>query len=150
MDWAAVVRVIGFLMILLYLLCGIDDTIWFIFAFISGLLRGKKRETQDNLDFEKLRNTPPKMLAVSIAAWHESNVIGNVITNFLNTTDYPKSMYHLFVGVYPNDPETIAAVEEVSKVFPNVHAVINCKEGPTTKAQNINHVIRQIREFEKG
>ncbi len=149
MDWAAVVRVIGFLMILLYLLCGIDDTIWFIFAFISGLLRGKKRETQDNLDFEKLRNTPPKMLAVSIAAWHESNVIGNVITNFLNTTDYPKSMYHLFVGVYPNDPETIAAVEEVSKVFPNVHAVINCKEGPTTKAQNINHVIRQIREFEK-
>ncbi len=29
----------------------------------------------------------------------------DVITNFLNTTDYPKSMYHLFVGVYPNDPE---------------------------------------------
>lgn len=150
MDWISLIRIFGFILILIYFICGIDDTLWIIFSMISGLLRRKKDEDADDvLDFDRLRNTPPKMLAVTIAAWHEANVIGNVITNFLNTTDYPKSMYHLFVGVYPNDPETIAAVEEVGKTFPNVHVIVNCLEGPTTKAQNLNHVIRQIKAFEK-
>ena len=141
------VQVFGFILILLYLLCGIDDTIWFLLSVIVGFFR--KKDKDEELDFNALRNTPPKMLAVSIAAWHEANVIGDVIANFVNTTDYPKSMYHLFVGVYPNDPDTIHAVEEAGKLYPNVHAVINCKEGPTTKAQNLNHVIRQIKEFER-
>ncbi len=150
MDWISLIRIFGFILILIYFICGIDDTLWIIFSMISGLLRRKKDEDADDvLDFDRLRNTPPKMLAVTIAAWHEANVIGSVITNFLNTTDYPKSMYHLFVGVYPNDPETIAAVEEVGKTFPNVHVIVNCLEGPTTKAQNLNHVIRQIKAFEK-
>ena len=148
MDWLNAIRVFGCCLILLYLICGIDDTIWIICALISRLVHHKK-SNDENLSFDTLRKTPPKMLAVSIASWHEANVIGDVITNFLNTTDYPKSMYHLFVGVYPNDPDTIAAVSTISKTFPNVHPIINCKNGPTTKAQNINHVIREIKRFEK-
>ncbi len=141
-------RIFGCCMIVIYLIFGIDDLIWYIWAFIYERIH-RRKEKKDYLDFDTLRSTPPKMLAVSIAAWHESNVIGNVISNFLNTTDYPKSMYHLFVGVYPNDPETIAAVEEVSKTFPNVHAIINDIPGPTTKAQNLNHVILEIKKFEE-
>ncbi len=148
MNWTVVIQTIGFILIVLYLFCGLDDVIWFVVSRIVGLIR-HCTTTDDNLSFEKLRNTPPKMLAISIAAWHESGVIGNVIANFINTADYPKSMYHLFVGVYPNDPETIEAVEEVTRVFPNVHMIINCKKGPTTKAQNINHMIRRIKEYEK-
>ncbi|MDD6195541.1 MAG: glycosyltransferase [[Clostridium] aminophilum] len=148
MEWETVVRTVGFIMILLYFLCGIDDSIWFLYSFLAGIRYHRNGEDEE-LDFVKLRNTPPKMLAVTIAAWHEANVIGDVITNFLNTTDYPKSMYHLFVGVYPNDPDTISAVERMSRIYPNVHPVVNCQNGPTTKAQNINHVIRQIHLFEK-
>lgn len=148
MNWIGFIKVFGAILIILYLIIGVDDTIWFILALISGLFH-RKEKNDNNLDFDALRKTPPKMLAVSIAAWHEANVIGDVITNFLNTADYPKSMYHLFVGVYPNDPDTIAAVQMVSETFPNVHPIINCMEGPTTKAQNINHVIRQIKVFEK-
>lgn len=148
MDWIEFIKIFGAVLIFLYLIIGVDDTIWFILALISGLFH-RKEKNDDDLDFDALRKTPPKMLAVSIAAWHEANVIGDVITNFLNTADYPKSMYHLFVGVYPNDPDTIAAVQKISETFPNVHPIINCMEGPTTKAQNINHVIRQIKFFEK-
>ena len=148
MDWSLFIRVFGCVLIVLYLVTGIDDAIWFLSAMLSAL-RNRGNEKKDELDFDELRKTPPKMLAVTIAAWHEANVIGDVITNFLNTTDYPESMFHLFVGVYPNDPDTIAAVEAAGRIYPNVHAVINCKEGPTTKAQNINHVIRQIRVFEQ-
>ena len=96
-NWFEFVQGFGFVLILLYLLCGVDDTIWFILAIIAGIFRKKKEKEDEVLDFRVLRNTPPKMLAVSIAAWHEANVIGDVITNFINTTDYPRSMYHLFV-----------------------------------------------------
>lgn len=148
MDWVVFMRTFGCVLIVLYLIFGIDDIIWILSSLVSRLIHHRK-SGDEHLSFEIMRRTPPKMLAVTIAAWHEANVIGDVIMNFLNTADYPKSMVHLFVGVYPNDPDTIAAVTEVSKIFPNVHPVINCQEGPTTKAQNINHVIRQIRRFEE-
>ncbi len=141
-------KIFGCVMIVIYLIFGIDDLIWHMWSVVSILFH-RKRNKDHELDFNTLRNTAPKMLAVSIAAWHEANVIGDVITNFINTTDYPKSMYHLFVGVYPNDPETIKAVEDAGKSFPNVHAIVNSEDGPTTKAQNINHVISEIRRFEK-
>ena len=142
------IQIFGCLLILLYLICGIDDTIWIVCAFVTHFLRRKKTDN-DYLPFDAMRRTPPKMLAVTIASWHEANVIGDVVTNFLNTTDYPKSMYHVFVGVYPNDPDTIAAVKAVSEQFPNVHSIVNCMNGPTTKAQNINYVICQIKSFEE-
>lgn len=148
MNIEDIIRVLGFILILTYLICGFDDAIWVICASVSALLH-RKEAKDDVLSFDTLRNTPPKMLAVAIASWHEANVIGDMIVNFLNTTDYPKSMYHVFIGVYPNDPDTIAAVNAASAIYPNVHAVINCKDGPTTKAQNINHVIRKIRYFEQ-
>ncbi len=147
MDWYMFVKIFGAILISVYLFFGIDDMIWFLYSTFSRWAHpGEKEEV---LNFDKLRRCPPKLLAVTIAAWHESNVIGDVLVNFLNTTDYPKSMYHIFVGVYPNDPETIEAVQEVSRNFPNVHAIINDIDGPTTKAQNINCVIRRIREYEK-
>ncbi|MCR4866193.1 MAG: phage adsorption protein NrfB [Lachnospiraceae bacterium] len=146
MNWSEIVKVAGAILISIYLFFGIDDVIWYLYSTISKFF--KKKDEDEVLDFVKLRMCPPKMLAVSIAAWHESNVIGDVLENFLNTTDYPKSMYHIFVGVYPNDPETIEVVNNISKEFPNVHAIVNDKEGPTTKAQNINCVIRQIKKFE--
>jgi len=48
-----------------------------------------------------------------IGAWNESNVIGDVIENLIISIQYPKSMYHLFVGVYLNDQETIDIVAEM-------------------------------------
>ena len=148
MDWDLFVKIVGAITIAIYLYFGIDDLIWFIYSTIKSFMM--PRDEDAVLDFNKLRACPPKLLAISIAAWHESNVIGNVLVNLLNTTDYPKSMYHIFVGVYPNDPETIESVEKVREMFPNVHAVINDLDGPTTKAQNINCVIRHIKEYEKA
>lgn len=146
MDFEKAVKIAGAIMIIVYLFFGIDDIIWYLYSTISKLYKPKDPDAV--LDFKKLYNIPPKMLAVTIAAWHESNVIEGVLTNFINTTYYPKSMYHIFVGVYPNDPETIECVNRISQTFPNVHAIINEIEGPTTKAQNLNWVIKQIKIYE--
>ena len=136
--------VIGLILAILYLAMGSDDFIWDIYSLTK---RSQYKKTR--LDFKTLRTPPPKLLAITIGAWNESAVIGAVIENLISSIQYPKSMYHLFVGVYPNDQETMDIVAEIEKRVPNVHMVINCLTGPTTKAQNINYIITQVKEYEK-
>ena len=143
-EHASLLYGIGLTLVVLYLTLGVDDFIW---DLISLALRPSYRKHR--LDFRKLRAQPPKLLAVTVAAWHEENVLGDVIDHFIASTDYPRSMFHIFLGVYPNDPGTIAVAEALAQRHENVHVVINCAPGPTSKAQNINHVIRQIRLFEQ-
>jgi adsorption protein B len=69
-----------------------------------------------------------------------------MLTNACETIQYKN--YDIFVGVYPNDPETIAKVESVSKRYPNVHAVISTNEGPTTKADNLNQIHEGMLQWE--
>ena len=59
-------------------------------------------------------------------------------------------MYHIFLGIYPNDPPTLQVAQTpVAPATKTVHVILNSMPGPTSKAQNINHVIRQIRLFEQ-
>lgn len=43
----------------------------------------------------------------------------------------------------------MAIAEKLDGKYPNIHCIINYKDGPTSKAQNLNYVIKQIKEFEK-
>lgn len=143
-NYAAVLYVIGLILVSLYLLMSVDDFIWDI---ATTFLR--RLHKQPRLDFKVLDTVPPKLLAVTIAAWHEDAVLGDVIDNFITSTSYPRSMYHIFLGIYPNDPPTLAVAQALAERYANVHVIINAIPGPTSKAQNINHVIRQIRLFEQ-
>ena len=135
---------IGLALVVLYLLMGFDDFIWDIFTLVLRTSYKKQR-----LDLKQLNNVPPKLLALTVAAWHEDNVLGDVIDNIIASTDYPRSMYHIFLGVYPNDDATITVAQTLAGRYPNVHVVINELPGPTSKAQNLNYVIRQIKQFEQ-
>jgi len=125
-------------------LFSLDDIAW---DFVVIIKKYFQKDT-NKIPLEALDNEIPQLLAIIIAAWHEDNVIGDVIRNLIESTQYPRSMYHIFIGVYPNDEKTINVVKELSEEFPNVHGIINNKPGPTSKAQNINYVITQIRQFE--
>ncbi|MEG6511458.1 glycosyltransferase [Desulforamulus ruminis] len=122
---------------------GADDFIWDIVTMFR-----RSRYRKQRLDLHKLDSLPPKLLAMVIAAWREDNVLGDVINNIIASTHYPKSMYHIFLGIYPNDAPTLAVANELAEKYENVHVIINEKNGPTSKAQNINYVIKQIKQFE--
>ncbi len=143
-GYAAVLYVIGLVLVIMYLLMSVDDFLWDI---VTSVVRRFHRK--HNLDFQKLDTVPPKLLAVTIAAWHEENVLGDVIDNFIASTSYPRSMYRIFLGIYPNDLATLEVAQGLAERYSNVHVVINALPGPTSKAQNINYVIREIRQFEK-
>ena len=141
---ARLLYTIGLVLVTLYLLTGIDDFIWDMV-----ILWKRRKHKNEILDFKELDTIPPKLIAIVIAAWHEDNVLLDVVDNIISSQQYPKSMYHIFLGVYPNDEATVYIGKELEKKHFNVHCVENYKDGPTSKAQNINYLISKIKEYEK-
>lgn len=78
----------------------------------------------------------PGPLAIFVPAWDEAAVIGPMLTHALRVIDHPD--YRIYVGCYPNDPETIAAIAAVAD--PRVRLVVGRVPGPTTKADCLNAI----------
>lgn len=86
----------------------------------------------------------PGLMAVFIPAWDESFVIGDMIANSLRT--FGSGDYVLFVGAYPNDPDTIAVVQSIADT--RVRLVVGDVDGPTTKADCLNRLWLALGEEE--
>ncbi|MGI4878529.1 MAG: glycosyl transferase family protein [Janthinobacterium lividum] len=82
----------------------------------------------------------PGWMAIIVPAWDEAAVIGAMLRDLTARTRYPR--YRVFVGVYPNDPATLAEVAAVAD--PRVAAVACSRNGPTTKADCLNHLWRAV------
>ena len=79
----------------------------------------------------------PSVIAIFVAAWDESAVIGAMLRNAIDRFgDDPG--YRLFVGTYPNDEATVAAVAAIADE--RVRLVVNPRPGPTTKADCLNRL----------
>lgn len=81
-------------------------------------------------------------LAVLVPAWDEAAVIGPMLRTALARYDYAD--YRLYVGTYPNDPATVAAVSAVAAEDARVRIVINERPGGTTKADCLNAIWRAL------
>jgi adsorption protein B len=108
----------------LYLLTGWDDLIWDLVTLFK-----RTQYRKQVIDLHKLDATAPKLLAVVIAAWHEDNVLSDVIENFIASAHYPRSMSHIFLRVYPYDDATHAVASSLAKKYANVHVVVNALPG---------------------
>jgi adsorption protein B len=69
-----------------------------------------------------------------------------MLTRACETIEYKN--YEIFVGVYPNDPQTTGEVNRVARTFPQVHPIMASHEGPSTKAQNLNDIHQGMIEWE--
>lgn len=86
-------------------------------------------------------------VAVFVAAWQESHVIGHMVAHALSA--WPHRDLRLYVGCYGNDPATIAAVVASGRGDPRMRVVIHDRHGPTTKADCLNRVYRAMCEDER-
>lgn len=75
-------------------------------------------------------------IAVFVAAWQEAGVIEQMLVNALARFDHHD--YRIYVGTYPNDRATIAAVAAVAARDKRVRLVVGTVDGPTTKAACLN------------
>ena len=86
-------------------------------------------------------------IAVFVAAWQESNVIGAMVGHALRV--WPQRDLRLYVGCYGNDPATVAAAMMGAAGDPRLRIVIHDKPGPTTKADCLNRVYRAMCQDEQ-
>lgn len=87
-------------------------------------------------------------VAVFVPAWDESAVIGQMVRGCMKA--WHGEDVHLFIGVYPNDKATIAAIADaISGAWDDhVTLVINARAGPTTKADALNCCWRAMLRWE--
>lgn len=86
-------------------------------------------------------------VAVFVAAWQESQVIGHMVGHALRV--WPQRELRLYVGCYGNDPATVAAAMAGGGGDPRLRVVIHDRPGPTTKADCLNRVYRAMCEDER-
>jgi adsorption protein B len=78
----------------------------------------------------------PGRLAVFVPAWDESAVIGAMLR--ASVAAWGDGDWVIYVGTYPNDPETEAAVGATA--HPRIRLVSGGEPGPTTKADCLNRL----------
>lgn len=139
-----------FLVILavLFTVSGIDDLFIDIYYWLRYVKRAWKTRKFKPLTYDLLASKKEQYAAVLVPCWHEANVIGNMLKHNIYALDYQN--YYIFVGVYPNDPETIAEVQNIANEAPHVICVIGDTPGPTNKAANLNGIYSFVKSFEKN
>ena len=122
-----------------------------LFASVGFLAGGLDDLAVDLVYFARAgrigRDQPPaassaRSLAIFLPAWDESAVIRAMLTNALATFDHDD--YRIYVGVYPNDHATLAAVAAVAAQDGRVRLTVGARPGPTTKGDNLNTVWRSL------
>ncbi|MEI6487282.1 MAG: glycosyl transferase family protein [Sphingomonadales bacterium] len=83
---------------------------------------------------------PANSFAIIVPAWDEAAVIGTMLRRTLAVIDWPD--YAIFVGTYPNDAATAAAVAAIDD--PRLQLVVGAVPGPTTKADCLNSLWRAV------
>lgn len=131
----------------LFTISGLDDLFIDVYFWIRYSYRLWKMRRYQPLTYEQLITPPEQAIAVLVPCWHEANVIGTMLKHNTSAIDY--SHYIFFVGVYPNDPATVAEVQALAQLNPHVQCVVGDTPGPTNKAANLNAIYQYIKTFEK-
>jgi bacteriophage N4 adsorption protein B len=98
------------------------------------------------------RNSPPLMahqlapsadkglLAVFIPVWREAAVIGAMLDHITRSWRDSGCEHRIYVGCYPNDPDSAAAVLKSAAKNPFIRLILVGHNGPTTKADCLNRL----------
>ena len=124
---------------------GLDDLV--IDFFYVYLRLGGHHASPSPQALEHSASASQRKIALMIPCWQEDKVIEQMLDHNLAEIDYEN--YDFWLGVYPNDPATLAKVNASEKKSPRVRHVICSNDGPTTKADCLNTIVRGIRRHEE-
>jgi len=137
-----VFSVLAYVAVIGFLISGLDD-LFFDSHFLIYLFRGR---THRPVTLRELNGTPEQRIALFVPAWQEGGVVNRMAEFAARVVRYEK--YDIFIGVYPNDPETIECLDKVCAESPRIHKVVVPHPGPTSKADCLNWIYRAMRLHE--
>lgn len=142
MDWIVAIVDVAARETLLFaatglLIGGLDDLIVDLCLIVSrGIAPSLRRGTIPRRLDQLPAPAATGRFAIFVAAWDEQAVIGRMLATAV--AGIAHADYRLYVGVYPNDPGTIAAARAVAATDPRVRVIVGPRDGPTTKADCLN------------
>jgi len=110
------------------------------------LYKGAKLE-KEYININYSEEPKQTRIAVMVPAFREENVIGRTLDFLVKAAEtYNPKLVRVYVGTYPNDPDTRRIVSAFERDYPSlIGEVVNPKPGPTTKAQNLNNIYDNIK-----
>ena len=129
-----------------FLLFAINDLLVDLIYFVRRLWRAANVRRRYPRTFASyyIFNKDPGFIAVLVPAWDEAAVIASMLRSTLKRIDYDN--YRIFVGHYRNDPATALAIASV--VDQRIQMIEVDADGPTTKADCLNHLYDALIEYE--
>jgi adsorption protein B len=125
------------------LINGLDDLVIDVAALCGYLRQSLSRDPNQAIPSEEqLDAVQPRLMAVFVALWKEHRVIRKMLGN--NVTKLRYQRVEFFIGAYPNDAPTLAAIREAMAQFPNVHLAVCPHDGPTSKADCLNWIYQRM------
>ena len=121
-----------------FLLFAVNDVLVDIIYFGRRIWRGLTIYSRYPRAFASyfVFNKNPGFIAILVPAWDEAAVIAPMLKATIERLDYDD--YIIFVGHYRNDPATAAAIASLTD--PRIEPVLVDVDGPTTKADCLNHL----------
>ncbi len=134
------------------LLSALDDLVPLLIC-LTRRRAGKKKERRTATSQPGPTPSPEtegsqRRFAIFVPCWKESQVIGNMVRHNLASIRYRR--FDIFLGAYPNDEDTIEAVEELARSCRSVHSVLVPHDGPTSKADCLNWIFQSLVRFEQA
>lgn len=100
------------------------------------------------MEFDHMNGLDQKRIAIMIANWHESDVLERMVAGNIKNIDYQN--YEILLGVYPNDYETKKVALAAEKKYRNVRVIVNEMNGPTSKGQMINQMVKFVDTYNRS
>ncbi len=145
-QWLAVVQHELLLFAGVFFLLGALDDLAVDLAWLGLKARGRAKTPV--LDREALRTCPPHApIAVFIPAWDEAQVLASTLVHMRRVWAHDSIAF--YIGVYANDPATIAAAKRGADQDPRVRIVVHPGPGPTTKADCLNRLFTALTQHER-
>jgi adsorption protein B len=132
---------------IIFAISGVTDLGFDLYFIARSIRRFFLSRNWPKLTLERLQAREQQKIAIFIACWHEADVIAHTLTNAVEKIQYRN--YDIFVGTYPNDPETQAEVDKVARKHLHVHKIVTPDPGPTNKPSILNYTFQAIKEYEK-
>jgi adsorption protein B len=124
-----------------FLLLGISDlAVDMLWALRKLVLATRRAEALEDLP----PPARPGRMAVFVPAWDEAGVIGEMLRRALEA--FATGDFRIYVGCYPNDPQTMAEVRAVDDQ--RIRLAVCAAAGPTTKADCLNCLWEALLEDE--
>lgn len=147
-TYQEVAEILTYGVTLVILIVSIDDLFIDCWYWLRELYRWYWITAQyPALKVEALEAKVERPIAIMVPAWKENDVIQAMLRTNYKSLRYKD--YHFFVGVYQNDPETIAEVTAAAAGVPNITMAVVPRDGPTSKADCLNVVMAQIVAHER-